>query len=103
MSTSQKQKPNQPAVPPPRGHPGERPLEQVVSGGHALDTGEGPVLLEHPVGRGVESPATIAWRAYVEHTHGPCQDCRPTSQNCPTANGLWSAYTDTRHASEPAP
>ncbi|SFF11142.1 hypothetical protein SAMN05216251_108201 [Actinacidiphila alni] len=61
--------------------------------GHALDTGAGPVLLDHPVGRGVESPSVAAWRAYIEHTRSGCDECRTSTRTCPTANELWAAYS----------
>lgn len=67
------------------------------TGGHSLDTGEGPVPLDHPLGRGAESPVATAWRAYVQHMHGDCDDCNPHTRTCPVANELWAAYTGTRH------
>lgn len=67
------------------------------TGGHSLDTGEGPVPLEHLIGRGVESPAIAAWRAYVAHTKSDCKVCLTSVRSCPTANELWDAYGNTRH------
>lgn len=67
------------------------------AGGHYLETHDCLVRLDHlSVGRGVESPAVAAWRAYVDHMKVDCEGCRPSPRDCPTANGLWSAYADTR-------
>ncbi|MFJ5608747.1 hypothetical protein ACIQCJ_05095 [Streptomyces sp. NPDC093221] len=69
------------------------------SGGHYLETGGALVLLDHPVGRGVESPAVAAWRAYVDHTRGDCEQCPTDNRACPVANALWTEYAGTRPAS----
>ncbi|MEW2518112.1 hypothetical protein [Actinacidiphila alni] len=63
------------------------------SGGHYLETADGLVLLDHPVGRGVETPSVTAWRAYIEHTRSGCDQCRTSTRTCTTANELWAAYS----------
>jgi hypothetical protein len=70
-----------------------------TTGGHHLDTGDGPAPLDHPVGRGIESPAITAYRAYIAHINTACGPCQKSVRACPEANGLWAAYSDSRHAS----
>lgn len=67
----------------------------MAAGGHYLDTGEGPVRLDPPIGRGVESPVVAAWRAYLDHRDG-CQPCAKSALGCDVAAQLWTDYTDSR-------
>ncbi|MEU6849224.1 hypothetical protein ABZ901_04715 [Actinacidiphila alni] len=69
------------------------------SGGHYLEAGDGLVLLDHLVGRGIESPAAVTYRAYLDHTRGDCDQCRTSTRACPTANSLWADYAATGRAS----
>lgn len=65
------------------------------TGGHYLDTGDGPKPLTILTGNALESPVSTAWRAYLDH-RPHCADCMESTYRCATANALWAAYTDTR-------
>ncbi|WP_329131668.1 hypothetical protein OG552_10825 [Streptomyces sp. NBC_01476] len=78
--------------------------EIADTGGHWLDTGDGPeplVLLEGttvkpvPEGRGQESAANVTWRAYISHSRG-CDECLTRLHNCPTGRELWEAHRAAR-------
>jgi hypothetical protein len=56
------------------------------TGGHYLDTGDGPVLV---------SPATLrerAWDDYQAHRRA-CAQCRASVWRCATGNELWNEWT----------
>lgn len=56
------------------------------TGGHHLDTGEGPVQLDasEPPSR-----ATV-WEAYTAH-RGGCHKCQTSVWRCSEGNELWNA------------
>jgi hypothetical protein len=79
------------------------------TGGHYLDTGDGPVSVDPtaeeqqpapaaPVvstGRALERPVDAAWREYITHTQS-CLQCGTSVFRCDAGNGLWDAYRAAR-------
>lgn len=83
------------------------------SGGHYLDTGDGPASVDPPAeapsvtatepepavqqmrGRATESPMAAAYREYVTHCQ-KCLQCRGSVFRCGTGDELWDAYVATR-------
>lgn len=62
------------------------------TGGHHLDTGDGPQPLTLAAGNAYEGVAQAAYRAYIEHRPA-CDDCREGSAfQCADAAELWNAY-----------
>lgn len=64
---------------------------QQSTGGHWLDTGEGPVSVDPPAGRAEETPERSAWRTYLEHMQA-CEECPKGTFHCEQATELWRAY-----------
>lgn len=60
------------------------------SGGHYLDTGDGPIPLDPPV---TETPPTRqeAWNAYQAHLRS-CSQCPNAVWRCAEGDELWNAY-----------
>lgn len=55
------------------------------TGGHYLDTGEGPVQLD-----ATEPPSpTDRWNAYQAHRSG-CSQCQTSVWRCAEGNDLWN-------------
>lgn len=70
-------------------------MTAVDAGGHYLDTGDGPVCIDPPVGRAAEGPVRVAWRAYLDHRRD-CTPCATSALGCDVAAQLWTDYTDSR-------
>lgn len=65
------------------------------SGGHWLDTGEGPVSVDPPAGRAEVTPERAAYSAYLDHTT-PCTTCNTVIWGCSEGKRLWAAYKAVR-------
>lgn len=65
------------------------------TGGHWFDTGSGPRRLSALSAHIVESGATSAYRAYLDHAM-ECEDCPQSTFQCEAAAGLWKAYLAAR-------
>lgn len=62
------------------------------TGGHHLDTGEGPKPIALAAGIAVENKSQTAYRAYLEHRPG-CEQCQSgDTLQCAAADALWEAY-----------
>lgn len=65
------------------------------TGGHYLDTGDGPQPITATAGRALEGAAQTAYRAYLDHRPG-CAQCSVSLFICPEAEELWEAYKAVR-------
>lgn len=74
-------------------------MAETTRGGHWRDTdgGDGPALLDPPVGRGAEPLPHLAFSVYLTHVRG-CTECQHRLYNCPEGKLLWAAYTAARDA-----
>jgi len=61
------------------------------TGGHYLDTGDGPRSITALTGRAVEGAALAAYRAYLNH-RPTCVQCQTSLFICDDAKDLWDAY-----------
>lgn len=61
------------------------------TGGHYLDTGEGPQRLAVAATHMAENQERAAWQAYLNHATG-CEDCPQSTFQCDTAKELYEAY-----------
>lgn len=61
------------------------------TGGHYLDTGDGPTLLDPPAESALSTGDT-AWRVYTAH-RGACVQCRTHPIRCAEGDRLWNGYT----------
>jgi hypothetical protein len=66
-----------------------------TTGGHYLDTGDGPQPITAGLGRALEGAAQTAYRAYLDHRPG-CQQCAQSTLQCAQAEELWEAYRTAR-------
>ena len=64
------------------------------TGGHYLDTGDGPMPLTGATARAIEGAARKAYRLYTDHSLA-CDECKRRLWNCDTGKLLWQAYRDT--------
>lgn len=64
------------------------------TGGHWLDTGDGPMPLTGAAARVFEGAALEAYRAYLGHAQS-CDECKRRLLNCDAGKALWQAYRDT--------
>lgn len=65
------------------------------TGGHYLDTGDGPQPITATAGRALEGAAQAAYRAYLDHRPG-CPQCSVSLFICADAEALWEAYKEVR-------
>lgn len=59
------------------------------TGGHYLDTGDGPTRLDPPAPERVPSEADIAWQTYTAHRLA-CSQCRSSVFRCGEGDDLWN-------------
>lgn len=69
-----------------------------MSGGHYLDTGEGPRPLTGLSGGAalLESEQRRAYQAYLNHGTGDCPDCPQSTFQCDEAARLYAVYKAVR-------
>lgn len=65
------------------------------TGGHHLDTGDGPTPLSVVSGNALESKGQTAYRAYLDH-RPTCEQCQTSLFICDAAKVLWEAYKEAR-------
>jgi len=68
-----------------------------MSGGHYLDTGNGPRPLAVTTARMADGAVQIAYQAYMDHRPG-CSQCEHHALVCGTARELWDAYIAARRS-----
>lgn len=61
------------------------------TGGHWLDTGDGPQRLAVAAGHLAENQERAAWQAYLDHALD-CEDCPKSTFQCDVAKELYEAY-----------
>lgn len=66
-----------------------------MTGGHYLDTGDGPKALTEAAGNVRENDAQAAYRTYLDH-RPDCQQCQTSLFICDAAKTLWAAYLAAR-------
>lgn len=65
------------------------------TGGHWLDTGDGPRRLTTAAGHMAEAQERAAWQAYLDHAL-VCEDCPKSAFQCDVAKELYGAYREFR-------
>lgn len=65
------------------------------TGGHYLDTGDGPQPITATAGRALEGAAQTAYRAYLDH-RPDCPQCQVSLFICADAEALWKVYKEAR-------